>query len=84
MRSWSFHSCTLDRECRAVDAGHRVYFGTPWGVLIVSLTWGSRIQLWLPWKTTGVMGEKSNYSRWWSLVAWYPRSEKSRDKGDRL
>lgn len=70
---WSFHACPLDRDCREIDAPWRLHFGTPWGVLYVALRRGDGVQLWLPWKTRGWNGEKSNYSRWWSPIAWHPR-----------
>jgi hypothetical protein len=43
--------------------------------LIVGFTPRSWTQLWLPWKTraTGASGGKSNFSRWWSPIAWHPR-----------
>lgn len=69
---WSLHACPLDHVCRRAGAPWRLYVGTPWGALVVALRPGDGVQLWLPWKTTGPFGEKSNYSRWWSPVAWQP------------
>jgi hypothetical protein len=67
LSSWGAHACFLDMHCRQYGAPNRLYLFTPWGSLIV----GERTQLWLPWKTEGLRG-RSNFTRWWSPIAWHP------------
>lgn len=38
MSKWSLHVCSLDRQCRAAGAPHRIYVTTPWFYLGVALT----------------------------------------------
>lgn len=72
---WGVHFCPFDRDCRRLHGLWRLYVHTPRGSLIVGFTPRSWTQLWLPWKTraTGASGGKSNFSRWWSPIAWHPR-----------
>lgn len=69
MSQFNIHNCCWDRDCRAlgVNAPNRVYVNTPWGSLIIALTWDSRTQGWLPWR--------GYLSTWWPVV-WHPKDRR--------
>jgi hypothetical protein len=73
MTAWSVHFCPLDPDCCIAGTPWRLTLNTPWGDLLVAFRWGDRFQLWLPWKTRGLLGGRSNYSRWFTPIAWHPR-----------
>lgn len=76
MSKWSVHFCLLDAECRKYGGASRLYFHMPAGSLEMALRRDDWFQLWLPWKTTGFFGEKSNYSRWWVPITWQPKRDR--------
>ena len=64
---WNIHNCAWDNDCRShFDPPKRIYFNTPWGMLIVAYRWESRTQLWSPFK---------GYTQWWSPIVWHPRGK---------
>jgi hypothetical protein len=69
----NIHYCRGDASCRVddPDAPNRIYFHTPWGVLIVALNWDACTQAWLPFK---------GYTGWWLPVVWHP-AQRGRPNG---